>query len=164
MTKGDAQGMLETEKQGKDASHPDSFRTQVDGEAFKINTRTPTGNLLLGKVGKRSCAFELVARYANGEEEVIEPDETLELNRHGLKDFITRQKEIVTISINNDPYPIQRGDRTIAEILAKVGQTTEGYDLYQEKDGPPMPLPANQVVAIAGCEIFHSQTSSGGSS
>ena len=74
----------------------------------------------------------------------------------------------MTIFINGDdrpdPYQIERGDRTVAEILAKVGQTRDGYVLLEEKDGPPLPLPPNQPVKIHGCEIFHTQPQSGGSS
>src|SRR5260370_857934 len=61
-------------------------------------------------------------------------------------------------------YEIERGSRTVAEILSKVGQAPEGYILLEEKNGPPLPLPPNVPVKIRGCEIFHSQTQSGGSS
>jgi hypothetical protein len=36
--------------------------------------------------------------------------------------------------------------------------------LMEEKDGPPLPLPPNLPVKIRGCETFHSQAQSGGSS
>jgi hypothetical protein len=52
----------------------------------------------------------------------------------------------------------------VAEILAKVGQTPDGYVLLEEKNGPPMPLPPDRPVKIHGCEVFHSQPQSGGSS
>ena len=68
--------------------------------------------------------------------------------RPGLKGFITAHKEMVTIFINDAPYRIERGERTVAEILAKVGQTPEGYVLLEEKKGPPMPLPPDRPVIM----------------
>ena len=45
-----------------------------------------------------------------------------------------------------------------------MGKTPDTYALLEEKDGPPLPLPANQPVDIQGCEVFHFQVQSGGSS
>ena len=56
------------------------------------------------------------------ENRVIEPGETVDLRQHGLKGFITAHKEIVTILINGDPYPIERGERTVTEILGKLAR------------------------------------------
>lgn len=88
----------------------------------------------------------------------------MDLRKRGLKGFITAHKEIVTIFINGVPYPIERGQRTVAQILTKVGETPEGYILLEEKDGPPLPLPVDKPVPICGCETFHSQVQTGGSS
>ena len=115
-------------------------------------------------MGKRSCAFELIEEFIHHENNVVEPSETVNLRKPGLKGFITAYKEVVTIFINGDPYEIDRGERTVAEILSKVGQTPVGYILLEEKDGPPLPLPDKQPVKICGCEKFHSQVRSGGSS
>jgi hypothetical protein len=52
----------------------------------------------------------------------------------------------------------------VKEILEKVNETPEGYILLEEKNGPPMPLPADKPVRIRGCEVFHTQAQSGGSS
>jgi len=52
----------------------------------------------------------------------------------------------------------------VAEILAKVNKTTEGYVLLEEKNGPPLPLPPNKPVKIHGCEVFFTQPQSGASS
>ena len=51
----------------------------------------------------------------------------------------------MTIFINGDPYPIERGERTVAQILTKVGESPEGYILMEEKDGPPLPLPVGNA-------------------
>jgi hypothetical protein len=88
----------------------------------------------------------------------------VDLRKRGLRGFITAYKEIVTIFINGEPYPIERGDRTVAQILTKVGETPEGYILLEEKDGPPLPLPVDAPIPIRGCETFHSQVQTGGSS
>lgn len=103
--------------------------------------------------------------FVNGKNDVVEPGEEVDLRRSGLKGFITAQREIVTIFINGDPYQIERGNRTVAEILAKVNEAPEGYVLLEEKHGqPPMPLPPDRPVKIHGCEVFHTQPQSGGSS
>jgi hypothetical protein len=140
------------------------YHVQVDGKEIMMNARYSTGEMLLEKVGKRPCAFELIAEFHHHQNNVVEPDETVDLREHGLKGFITAHKEIVTIFINGKPYSIERGKRTVSEILDKVGQSPEGYDLFEEKDGPPLPLPPNQPVKIFGCETFHTQVQSGGSS
>lgn len=150
----------------REAEVPDAstYRVRIDGETVIVDTPRPTGELLLSKVGKRPCAFELIEEFLHQKNEVVEPSEEANLRERGLKGFVTAHKEIVTIFINDHPYQIERGDRTVAEILTKVGQAPDGYDLFEEKNGPPMPLPANQPVKILGCEIFHSQPHSGGSS
>ncbi len=149
---------------GEEVPHARVYRVRIDEETVRVHTSCPTGEDLLQKVRKRSCGFELIAEFRHHENFVVEPHETIDLRRHGLKGFITAHKEIVTIFINDKPYRIERGERTVAEILAKVGQTPEGYILMEEKDGPPLPLPPSLPVKIHGCEVFHSQAQSGGSS
>ena len=140
------------------------YRVRIDAETVKVETAHPTGELLLSKVHKRPCAFELIAEFVHHENTVVEPDEVVDLRQHGLKGFITAHKEIVTIYINDQPYKIERGDRTVAEILDKVGQKPDAFVLLEEKGGTPMPIPPNQPIKIVGCEVFYSQPQSGGSS
>jgi hypothetical protein len=156
--------ILEFAERGEEVPHARSYRVRIDGEIFKVDTPCPTGEALMRKVGKPSCAFELIAEFVHHENRVVEPDEKVNLREHQLKGFITAHKEIVTIFINDKPFCIERGKRTVAQILAKVDQTPEGYTLLEEKDGPPLPLPPDLPVEICGCEIFHSQAQSGGSS
>ena len=156
--------IFEFSQRGDDVPHAAVYRIRIDGETVKVETGRPTGELLLSKVGKRPCAFELIEEFVHHDNNVVEPHEEVDLRKHGLKAFITAHREIVTIFINGDPYKIERGDRTVAEILAKVNETTEGYVLLEEKNGPPMPLPPDKPVEIRGCEVFHTQAQSGGSS
>lgn len=156
--------LREFAERGEAVPHAGVYRVPIDDETVKVHTPCPTGDELLRKVGKRPCGFELIAEFRHHENRVVEPHEKVDLRQHGLKGFITAHKEIVTIFINDKPYPIERGERTVAEILSKVGQAPEGYTLMEEKDGPPLPLPPNLPVRICGCEIFHSQAQSGGSS
>lgn len=156
--------ILEHSQRGEDVPHAPAYRVRIDGEPFRIDTAHPTGEQLLGKVHKRPCAFELIEEFVHHHNNVVEPTEQVDLQKKGLKGFITAHKEIVTIFINGDPYQIERGERTVVEILAKVNQTPAGYDLYEEKNGPPLPLPPDRPVKIHGCEVFHTQTQSGGSS
>ena len=156
--------VLEYCNQGSHEPPDRLYKVRIDGEMFKIDTQKPKGVLLLSKVGKRPCAFELIAEFRHHDSKVIEPDEIVDLRSPGLKGFITAHKEIVTIFIDGDPKEIERGERTVAEILNKVDKTPDGYILFEEKDGPPMPLPVDQPVNISGCEIFSTQVQSGGSS
>jgi multiubiquitin len=156
--------ILEFAERGEEVLQAKAEHVRIDGEIFKIDTANPTGELLLNKVGKRPCAFELIEEFVHRENCVVEPDEVVNLRAHGLKGFITAHKEIVTIFINGNPYQIVRGEHTVAEILSEVDQTPEGYILLEEKNGPPMPLPPYLPVTICGCEVFHTQVQSGGSS
>lgn len=140
------------------------YAVRIDCETVRVETPHPTGEALLARVGKRPCAFELIEEFAHCENNVVEPGETVDLRKHGLKGFITAHKETVTVFINDKPYQIERGEHTVAQILSKVYETPEGYILLEEKDGPPLPLPPNVPVKICGCEIFHSQVQTGGSS
>jgi hypothetical protein len=151
-------------ERGEEVPHAKGYRVRIDGERVRVDTPHPTGEALLHLVGKRSCAFELIEEFVHCENDVVEPGETVDLRKRGLKGFITAHKEIVTISINGSPYRIERGERTVAQILFLVGQTPDAYVLMEEKDGPPLPLPPNLLVRICGCEVFHSQVQSGGSS
>jgi hypothetical protein len=157
----DIAGMAES---GHEVPHAKVFHVPIDCERVRVETQHPTGDLLLSKVHKRPCAYELIAEFKHCDNRVIEPGETVDLRQHGLKGFITAHKEIVTIFIKGDPFQIERGERTVAEILGKVGQTPDGYVLLEEKDGPPLPVPPNIPVKIAGCEVFHTQPQSGASS
>jgi len=157
--------VLEFAERGEEVPHAPFYWVRIDSDKVKVDTPRPTGELLLSKVGKRPCAFELIEEFVNGKNDVVEPSEEVDLRRRGLKGFITAHKEIVTIFINGDPYQVERGNRTVAEILAKVNETPEGYVLLEEKHGqPPMPLPPDRPVKIHGCEVFHTQPQSGGSS
>jgi len=160
----DLADILEFAARGEEVPHAREYRVRIDDEKVTVDTAHPTGEMLLSKVGKRTCSFELIEEFVHHENCVVEPDETVNLHKYGLKGFITAHKEIVTIFINGDPYQIERGERTVAEILSKVGQTPEGYILLEEKNGPPMPLPPDLPVTICGCEVFHTQVQSGGSS
>jgi hypothetical protein len=156
--------IFEYAQRGVEVPHAHSYHVRIDGEKFEISTPRPAGEFLLGKVGKRPCAFELIEEFMHCENDVVEPKEEVDLRKKGLKGFITAHKEIVEIFIDGPAYRIERGNRTVAEILGKVGKTPEGYVLLEEKDGPPMPLPPDKPVKIRGCEVFFTQVQSGASS
>jgi hypothetical protein len=151
-------------ERGHEVPHARCYVVRIDCETVRVTTAHPTGEALLAKVDKRPCAFELIEEFVHCENNVVESGETVDLRKRGLKGFITAHKEIVTVFINGDPYPIERGERTVAQILTKVGESPEGYILLEEKDGPPLPLPVGTPVKICGCETFHSQVQTGGSS
>lgn len=159
----DISGMAE---RGHEVPHGHVFLVPIDCERVRVETQHPTGELLLREIHKRPCAFELIAEFVHCENRVIEPHETIDLRERGLKGFITAHREIVTIYIGgpDHPYQIQRGNHTVAQILALVGQNPDGYVLLEEKNGPPLQVPPTAPVKIEGCEMFYTQPQSGGSS
>ena len=147
--------ILEFSERGEEVPHARWYWVTIDGAKYRIDSPTPTGVALLALVGTRPCAFELIEEFVHHENRVVEAEEAVDLREKGLKGFITAHKEIVTIFIDGDPYPIERGERT---------KTPEGYMLLEEKSGPPEPAPSDLPIKILGCEVFHTQTQSGGSS
>ncbi|MEQ1871192.1 MAG: multiubiquitin domain-containing protein [Vicinamibacterales bacterium] len=145
------------------APHGKTFPVRIDDHLL-LHEQRPSGEDLLATVDKRPCAYELIQILQHDQKRVIAPGETVDLGLPGVDKFFTVHKENVTITIDGDLYEIPRGDRTVADILGKVGKTPDSYALLEEKDGPPLPLPSNQPVPIQGCEIFHTQVQSGGSS
>jgi len=92
-------------ERGEEVPHAEVYRIHIDAEMVRVDTPTPTGEMLLSKVHKRPCAFELIEEFTHRESCVVEPDEVVNLRQKGLKGFITAHKEIVTISINAIPIP-----------------------------------------------------------
>jgi hypothetical protein len=154
--------------QGEAVPDAKIYKVRIDDDLVTVESRNPSGEMLLAKVHRRPCAYEIIEILTNHEKEVIEPEEHVDLRKHQLKGFITAHKEIVQIFIDGnpkpDPYSIERGDRSVADILAKVGKTPEAYILLEEKDGVLTPLPGNLPVKIRGCEVFHTQVQTGASS
>lgn len=141
-----------------------AYRVRIDCETVVVRTQHPTGEMLLRLVGKRPCAFELIEQSTHCGNDVVDPAESVDLRKKGLRGFVTAHKETVTITVNNEPYPIVKGLRTVAEILALAGQSADAYMLLEEKNGPPLPIPVDTRVNIVGCEVFHTQVHSGASS
>ncbi len=69
----------------------------------------------------------------------------------------------VTITVNNDPYRIHRGRRTVAEIKT-AGGIPLADELDQFSDNKLTELPDDGSVVIKGGEVFVSHVRSGGSS
>lgn len=148
-----------------DGIHHHEFEVRIDGHPVRFATAIQTGLALLESVHKPPCAFELIAEFAHRENDVVAPEESIDLTDKNLKGFITAHKENVTVFFGKTPYQISRGDHTVAEILGLAGKPSDGYTLYLEKSGgPPLPVPANQPVTVEGCEQFSYQVDSGGSS
>lgn len=141
-----------------------TFPVRIDDNHILLHEQRPTGQDLLEAVEKRPCAYDLIQIQQHDQKRVIAPEQTVDLGLPGLDRFVTLHKAIVTITIEGDPYEIPRGEHTVADILSKVEKTPDSYALLEEEDGPPLPLPSNQPVLIEGCEIFHTQVQSGGSS
>jgi hypothetical protein len=158
--------ILEYAERGEEVPHAKAYHVRIDGERYRIDTHDPKGMALLELVGKRPCGFELIEEFCNHENNVVEPDETVNLRKHGLKGFITAHKEIVAIFFDGERH-VERGKHTVGEILALPGsgQTVETYDLYLEVPGQGLELlNSAEPVTICGCETFKSQVKSGGSS
>lgn len=140
------------------------FSIIVDDDRFNLDHSTVTGLELMTLVKKRPCRYALVQVIPHADDQFIDPDEEVDLSKPGVERFVTVQKDKVTIYINGDPYEFASGSHSVADILGLVGESPDGYDLLEEKNGPPLPIPTTEPVCIEGCEIFHTQVKSGGSS
>ncbi len=129
------------------------YRVRIDGETVKVETAHPTGELLLSKVHKRPCAFELIAEFVHRENVVIESEEVVDLRQHGLKGFITAHKEIVTIFINDKPYKpygakaLESSDKAIRDR-----ETTRLYQAEPSGSRPSCTSPYGVVDMIGNVE------------
>lgn len=148
----------------RDRPEPRQYKFKIDCQEFHLPEARPTGAELLRLVKKRPCAYELIQELGHCANEVVEPDQRVDLSQPGREKFLTAHKKLVTITLNGKPYEVERGRKTVAEILRLAGQTPEAFMLLQEKDGPPMPVPPDAALDIAGCEVFYSQILSGASS
>ena len=77
-----------------------------------------------------------------------------------------RHQDVVSIKINNKPYPIHRGRQKVVEIK-QVGGVPQADELAQVIEGntPPLtPLPDDGAVTIKGGEEFISYPRDSGSS
>jgi hypothetical protein len=69
----------------------------------------------------------------------------------------------VTITIDNKPIEVRRGQHKVAELKGK-GSVNADYALSQVIDGVLTELADDQKVHIRGGEVFHSNPKSGGTS
>lgn len=150
------------------APHGRTFPAHVDDTEVLFHEEFVTGEALLERVEKTPCAYTLIQLLPHDATQVIAPDATVDLGQPGAKRFVTKHKQLVDIYINKSdhpaPYEIAPGTHSVAEILGLAGLSADGYDLFIEKDGPPLPIAADTPVVIEGCEVFHAQVRSGGSS
>ena len=139
------------------------FPVQIDDDHFQLTQPLVSVASLLDLVGKQSCRYALYKGVPHPQDQPLNPNVQIDLSLPGANKFVTKEKSEVTIYIMDDPFSIQRGSHTVAEILELVHLAPPGYDLYQITN-KLSPLPANLPVQIDGCERFTYQVSSGGSS
>lgn len=150
-------------KHPQDGDHhsTDNYKVCIDEREFLIHSRHPSVEELLDLVGRKLCAYALI-ELLQGENREVEPSDSIDLHEHGKIGFITAHREVVTIFIKGRPYLVKRGEYSVDQILGLAGETSAGYNLYEEKLGqPPMPVPENEKLNIVGCEVFTYQVKSG---
>jgi hypothetical protein len=151
-------------EQGQPIPAAHRYKVRIDAREFEVHTRHPSVEQLIALVDRKLCAFELIELLPDDNRE-LEPGDAIDLHQHGLHGFITAHRENVTIFIKGKPFEIKRGGHKVDQILALVGQTSAGYNLYEEKPGhPPMPVPEGSQLGITGCEVFSYQVKAGTSS
>jgi len=165
---------METQQNNQEASEPNNhefadhgrkrFIVLVDDDRFDLDNPIVTGRELMKLVHKRPCRYALVQVFPYADDQFVEPDEKVDLTRPETDRFVTVQKETVVITVGGEPFEVKAGHHSVAQILGLVGENADAYDLLEEKDGPPMPIPPSQPIHIEGCEVFHTQVKSGGSS
>jgi hypothetical protein len=155
---------MQNEKSQEAQARKEQFVIQVDGHAIKVSEGTLSGEAILGLVDKRSCRYGLVRLLPRNEEKEVAPQDRVDVSEQGADRFRTYQKERVTITVKGTAFEIAAGNHSVADILGLMGESVDAYDLLEEKSGPPMPVPPSEPVFIEGCEVFHTQVKSGGSS
>jgi hypothetical protein len=165
---------METPENNHEASEPNNhqsaghghhrFHIHIDDDRFELEHPIITGREIMKLVNKRPCRYSLVQVFPHADDQFVEPDEKVDLAKPDTERFVTVQKERVAITVKGEAFEVKAGEHSVAQILKLVGETVDGYDLLEEKEGPPMPIPPSQPVHIHGCEIFHTQVKSGGSS
>jgi hypothetical protein len=73
------------------------------------------------------------------------------------------RQDLVEVTINNEPYMVHRGRRTVAEIK-EAGHVAPADELSQLVDGRYVLLADGGSVVIRGSEEFQSNPRAGGSS
>jgi len=148
-------------------SRSKQYPIHIDEGRFVVTDYDPDGLSLLELAGKAPCRYALIQVIPNGDDQFIDPSERVDLRRPGLERFITALKDEVTIFIEHDHQSLSidmaRGDSSAANIKTIAG-VPDGYVLYQQKDGPPLPVADGAIINIEGCETFLTQVKGGGSS
>lgn len=139
-----------------------TFKLQVDEQTYLFDKRLVAVETILEKVGKRTCEFHLVTEGPNGS--VLEVGTEIDLEQWGEKKCRVEPRKEVEIHIDNVLHLVVRGTYSAAQIIALGGKSPEGYDLLEEKAGPPQLVPTNKQIQIRGCEVFFTQPRSGASS
>lgn len=86
-----------------------------------------------------------------------------ESNKKEFGNSEENRQDFVKIIINNDPFTIHRGKRSVSEIKS-VGGVPLADALEQVIDGKLIPLEDGGSVVIKGGEEFKSHVQSGGAS
>lgn len=139
------------------------FKAKVADEVVSFPTSKPTGMEILASVGLRPCSHFVVQIVRNADDQTIDPSEHADLSLPGVERFAIVARDVVTISINQRHFELQRGHHPVAE-LKRLGGVPAEDKLSQDVDGWLKDLPDDSVVEIKGCEVFDSRKPAGGSS
>lgn len=101
---------------GEAAPHAHRYVIRIDEERMTVHQPDPTGSELLARVGKRPCAYALVQILRHQDDEFIDPEERVDLRRHGVERFITVHKDDVTITVGETSVTLRRGTVAVSEI------------------------------------------------
>lgn len=101
----------------------------------------------------------------NNGEKLIGNNDIVDLGLPGTEHFYSESNgnSIVQIRINDNPYEIHRGRKSVAEIKT-TGNIPIAHDLVQIIDEKLTPLDDNASITIKGGEVFLSHPKDGSSS
>lgn len=143
------------------------FIIYIDEERYRLDNALTNGEALLKIAGKCSCKHLLTQSLPNRPDEIISPDEEVDVSKPGVERFLTVLKDDVSIYLEVDDavkeVVVRRGQVLVSDILSKAGLGT-GYVLYQHREGGIVPLEQEAFVEIDGCERFPAQVIGGASS
>lgn len=152
------------EKQSKLST--ETLPLTINGTPFKWPHQYITGKEIR-ELGKIPVADEIFLGIKRPWDDELILDETkVDLARPEVEQFFSIRKgdkHIVTIRVNDKPFKINRGNRTVSEIKS-VGEVPQSHELEELIDGKLTPLGDNATVKIKGGEQFFSHVRDGSSS
>jgi len=131
------------------------FAIRIDEQKFTITDPEPSGRFLLGLVGKTPETHLLTQIIVGADDELIGPDERVDLRQPGRERFtvVRRECDCVEVKLDIEGKLIEWHEPTItAEQIAELGgwNISEGVVLIDEDQNERQLQPGEVVSLVDG--------------